>query len=340
MNARRSASRRGVLAGAALWTLVACNGPIRTDAQPAPSPVGQETISREPLEPLSATPSEDPRRIVLGRKLFHERRLSLDGAISCASCHDLDSGGADGRRTAVGIHGQLGTVNAPTVYNAGLNFVQFWDGRAATLEDQVNGPLTNPLEMGSTWDTALHEISADADYRARFASAYPDGITADNVRNAIASFERALVAVDSPFDRWLGGDSTALSAQQKAGYDLFKGVGCIACHQGRNVGGNMFQRFGIFGDYFADRGHVTEADYGRFNVTRNEADRFVFRVPSLRYASLTAPYFHDGSAPTLPRAVQVMARYQLGRTLTGDQVDSIVAFITSLAGPRPAAAAD
>lgn len=325
---------------AALSTLFACNTPPRADAQPAPSPVGQETLDREPLEPLSAPVPADPRRIVLGRRLFHDPRLSLDDTVSCASCHDLGRGGVDGRATAVGIRGQLGAVNAPTVYNAGLNFVQFWDGRAATLEDQVNGPLTNPLEMGSTWEKALHEISADPDYRSRFASAYPDGITADNVRTAIASFERALVAVDSPFDRWLRGDSAALSARQKAGYDLFKGVGCIACHQGRNVGGNMFQRLGIFGDYFADRGNITEADYGRFNVTRNEADRFVFRVPSLRYASLTAPYFHDGSAPTLPKAVQVMAKYQLGRTLTDDQVDSIVAFIESLTGPRPAAALD
>jgi cytochrome c peroxidase len=247
-------------------------------------------------------------------------------------------GGVDGRATSVGILGQLGDVNAPTVYNSGLNFVLFWDGRAPTLEDQIDEPLTNPREMGSSWERALPKIASDADYQARFKSLYTSGITAENVRKSIADFERALVTVDSPFDRWLKGDSGALSQEEKAGYDSFKDVGCIACHQGRNVGGNMMERLGVFGDYFGDRGHVTKVDFGRFNVTHQEGDRFVFRVPSLRYAAHTAPYFHDGSAKTLPQAVQVMATYQLGRTLTDGQVSSIVAFLGSLAGPIPASA--
>src|SRR5262249_7252694 len=154
-----------------------------------------------------------------------------------------------------------------TVFNAGLNFLQFWDGRAKSLEEQVDGPLTAPAEMGSTWDAVVPKLSADAAYRARFSAVFADGVTAANVRTAIAAFERTLVTNDSPFDRWLNGDAAALSAEQKAGYETFKSVGCIACHQGKNVGGNMLQRFGMFGDYFAERGGVTEADYGRFNVT-------------------------------------------------------------------------
>jgi cytochrome c peroxidase len=327
----------GPVAVASLIGLAACSE-SRSDPLPAAGASPHETLSREPVERLTPPPAVDPRLVTLGRRLFSERRLSADDTVACSSCHDLGHGGVDGRPMSVGIHGQTGAVNAPTVYNSGLNFVQFWDGRARTLEEQVNGPLTNPLEMGSDWQQAVTKLAADADYRGQFSALFRDGITPENVRGAIAAFERTLVTADSPFDRWLNGEAGALTAQQKAGYDVFKGVGCIACHQGRNVGGNMLQRFGVFGDYFADRGNVTKADYGRFNVTGDEADRFVFRVPSLRYASRTAPYFHDGSAPTLTQAVQVMAKYQLGRTLDDDQVASIVAFIVSLAGPSPSSA--
>jgi cytochrome c peroxidase len=327
----------GPVTVACMASLAACS-----ESRSAPLPTAaasqHETLSREPVEPLMPPPAVDPRLVALGRKLFSERRLSADDTVACSSCHDLAHGGVDGRPASVGIHGQTGAVNAPTVYNSGLNFVQFWDGRARTLEEQVNGPLTNPLEMGSNWQQAVIKIAGDADYRARFSTLFSDGVTPENVRNAIAAFERTLVTTDSPFDRWLNGETGALTVQERAGYDLFKGVGCIACHQGRNVGGNMLQRFGLFGDYFADRGHVTAADYGRFNVTGDEADRFVFRVPSLRYAARTAPYFHDGSAQTLTQAVQVMAKYQLGRTFSEAQVASIVAFIESLAGPSPPSA--
>ena len=167
-------------------------------------------------------------------------------------------------------------------------------------------------------------------YATTFSALFEDGISAENVRKSIAAFERTLLTPGSPFDRWLAGNTGAITATQKAGYELFKSVGCVACHQGANAGGNMFQRFGVFGDYFKDRGNITQADYGRFNVTGNESDRFVFRVPSLRMVAHTAPYFHDGSAKTLTQAVQVMAKYQLGRNLTGEQVSSIVAFLECL----------
>jgi cytochrome c peroxidase len=295
--------------------------------------------TREPLLPLPAPPKLDARFVALGRRLFHEPKLSGDGSLSCASCHDLANGGDDGRPLPRGVGGKTGLVNTATVYNAALNFVQFWDGRASTLEEQINGPLNNPLEMASSWPAVLGKLKADQGYVGEFAAIFPDGITEANVRRAIADFERTLITRGSPFDRFLEGDAGALDPLAKNGYETFKAVGCIACHQGSNVGGNMFQRFGVLGDYFKDRGNVVEADYGRYNVTKNEADRFVFRVPSLRNVEHTAPYFHDGSAATLEQAVQVMAKYQLGRKLADDQVKGILAFLRSLSGPMVGAQA-
>jgi cytochrome c peroxidase len=301
----------------------------RDEQRAAPAP---KAASREPLEALPAVPALDPKIVALGRRLFHERRLSADGSVACANCHDLDKGGVDGSARSTGVGGKLGVVNAPSVYNASLNFVQFWDGRAATLEEQIGFPVTNPVEMGTSFERVVAFLKADPEYASAFAAAFPNGVTEANTRRAIADFERTLLTRGSPFDRFLAGDTSALAPDARAGYETFKSVGCVACHQGRNVGGNMFQRFGVLGDYFKDRGHVTEADYGRFNVTHNEADRFVFRVPSLRNVERTAPYFHDGSAATLTQAVQVMAHYQLGRKLADEQVANIIAFLKSLSG--------
>jgi len=324
---------RALAALAAAWAMTACSEnqapTTRAEQKPREAPKAQ---SREPLEALPEVPEVDPKVVALGRRLFHERHLSSDGKVSCSGCHDLGKGGMDSRTHSLGIEGREGIVNAPTVYNAALNFVQFWDGRAATLEEQIGAPITNPIEMGMTWDGVLGFLKADPSYTAAFASTFPDGVTEANFRHAISEFERTLLTKGSPFDRFLRGDEHALSPEARSGYETFKAVGCIACHQGRNVGGNMFQRFGVLGDYFKDRGHVSDADYGRFNVTHNESDRYVFRVPSLRNVERTAPYFHDGSASTLTQAVQVMARYQLGRKLAEDQVASIIAFLKSLSG--------
>lgn len=297
-----------------------------------------DSVGREALKPLPEPPSVDSNLVALGRRLFHDKQLSSDKTVACSSCHDLAAGGDDGRKHSVGVRGRQGPINAPTVFNAGLNFVQFWDGRAKTLEEQVDGPVSNPSEMDASWDEILSKVRRDQQYVDAFARRFGDGVTANNVRAAIAAFERTLLTRGAPFDRWLLGDDAALTAVQKSGYELFKAVGCVACHQGRNVGGNMFQRFGVLGDYFVDRGDVTVTDYGRFNVTKNEPDRFVFRVPSLRNVAKTAPYFHDGSAETLPRAVQVMAKYQLGQTMNDDEVSQVVAFLEALSGPVPESA--
>ena len=318
------AHRAGRIWAAAL--LILAGGPLLA-AAPA-----------EPLQPVPQSHGQDPRKAELGRKLFNDPRLSANSTVSCASCHDLNHAGVDGRRFSVGFGGKPSAVNTPTVLNAALNFRQFWNGRTASLEDQVDAVIQNPVEMGSRWPDVLGKLGADAAYRSAFAAAYPDGVTAANVRNALASYERTLITPDSRFDRYLRGDAQAISPQERAGYDKFKQYGCTACHQGVNVGGNMFQKFGVMGDYFARRGTPTEADQGRFLVTGDPADRHVFRVPSLRNVAQTAPYFHDGSATTLEEAVDVMFRYQLGRTASREDKAAIVRFLQTLSVPpaRPA----
>jgi cytochrome c peroxidase len=289
------------------------------------------------LEPITPLPLHidglQAGRVALGERLFHDPVLSRDRSISCASCHPLERGGADGLPRSPGVGGIPGHVNTPTVFNAAFNFVQFWDGRAATLEEQVAGPLHNPVEMDSNWTEVIARLSADEAYRNDFAREYPEqGITAETIAHAISAFERSLITPDSRFDRYLRGEPGTLSPDELEGYARFKLLGCSSCHQGVNVGGNLFQRFGVLGDYFADRGQATAADLGRFNVTGDEADRYVFKVPGLRNVALTAPYFHDGSAQTLEEAVNVMARYQLGRTLSAEDTRLLVAFLHTLTG--------
>jgi len=284
------------------------------------------------VQPLPRTLDLDPEVVALGARLFGDPRLSRDGSISCASCHELGLGGADGRARPIGIDDRVGAINTPTVFNSGFSFRQYWDGRVQTLEEQIDGPLENPAEMDSNWTLALERISKDARYQEAFEALYADGITETSVKNAVATFERSLITPDSRFDRFLRGDAAAMNADEARGYDLFRHYGCSGCHQGMMLGGNMFQRLGIVRDYFAERGAVEEADLGRFNVTGEEADRHVFKVPSLRNVALTAPYFHDGSAPTLPDAVRMMARYQLGREIPDDEVALIAVFLETLTG--------
>ncbi len=285
----------------------------------------------EPIKPLPLEINLDPKRVALGEKLFHDNRLSKDGTVSCATCHDLRKGGVDHARVSVGVGGAKGMVNAPTVFNSGLNFRQFWDGRAASLEEQVNGPLTNPSEMAANWQDVVATLSQDQSLVAEIKSAYPDGLQPENIRDAIATFERSLTT-PSRFDRYLRGNKTAITADEQQGYQLFKSYGCVACHQGQNIGGNMYQVFGVMKDYFKERGSINDADLGRYNVTKVEADRHVFKVPSLRNIALTAPYFHNGSAATLDDAVDVMFRYQLGRVGPAKDKELIVKFLRSLIG--------
>jgi len=296
------------------------------------APLNETRWSNEPIRPIPTEMSLDAAKVALGEKLFNEPRLSHDNTVSCASCHSMTLGGTDQKTHSIGINGQEGGINAPTVFNSAYNFKQFWDGRADTLEDQVNGPTHAAGEMGSTWEEIVGKLSQSPDYVSAFTQVYHGGVTDENIRNAIAEFERSLTTPSSSFDRFLQGDQNALTAEEKEGYRVFKSVGCVSCHQGVNVGGNLFQEFGVMGDYFKDRGNITAADLGRFNVTHRESDKHVFKVPSLRNISQTYPYFHDGSAKSLEDAVAVMSKYQLGRQLSSDEIHSIVKFLKSLDG--------
>ena len=286
----------------------------------------------EPIKPIPEDIGANVEKAALGRALFHDPRLSRDDTVSCASCHDLTNGGADGRKVSIGIEGQAGFINSPTVFNVGLNFKQFWDGRARTLEQQIDDPVQSPREMGSLWPDVVAKLYQDESYPKLFRALYPDGISRNSIRNAIAEFMRSLTTPNSRFDRWLKGDKAALSALESHGYALFKYYGCVSCHQGANVGGNMFQVFGVLNEYFKKRGNITEADLGRYNVTGHPADRHSFKVPSLRMAAHTAPYLHDGSAATLRDAVDAMFEFQLGREAPHEDKEAIVAFIKTLAG--------
>jgi cytochrome c peroxidase len=288
----------------------------------------------EPILPLPTTLSVNPAQASLGRSLFHDARLSGNNKLSCASCHDITRGGADKMALSIGFRGVSTAVNAPTVFNAAFNFRQFWNGRAESLEAQINEVVENPVEMGSKWKDVVVMASHDPAYRDGFASAYPDGVTAANIQNAIANYERTLITPNSRFDKYLRGDTNAITAEEKTGYAKFKQYGCVACHQGKNIGGNMYQKFGVMADYFAHRGSLTPADLGRFLVTGREEDKYVFKVPSLRNVALTAPYFHDGTAATLDAAVDVMIRYQLGRIAPRADKSAIVAFLKTLTGER------
>lgn len=290
-------------------------------------------IRSSPILPIPVLDDCDPARVALGRRLFHDAALSLDGTTSCASCHDISKGGDDGRKHSIGVDGATGAINAPTVLNSRFNFRQFWNGRAEDLESQIEGPLLHPTEMATTWEELVAKLRDDPDYASAFRAAYGHPPDASSVRDAIATFERSLITPGSPFDRWLMGEEDAISDTARAGYELFVSIGCITCHQGVNVGGNMFQPIGKGRLYFDERGgDVSRADLGRFAVTGDERDMHVFRVAPLRNVALTAPYLHDGSAATLAEAVQVMARHQLGEDLSNEELSRIVAFLETLTG--------
>ncbi|HRI70010.1 MAG TPA: cytochrome-c peroxidase [Polyangium sp.] len=273
-------------------------------------------------------------KVALGRMLFFDTRLSKNQDLSCNSCHGLDKYGVDGTKVSKGHKGQLGNRNAPTVYNAGLLASQFWDGRAATLEDQAKGPILNPVEMAMKDEAAVVDMLASMEgYEKAFEAAFPDAdkkelITYDNMAKAIGAFERGLVT-PSRFDKYLNGDKTALSDQERTGLSKFVANGCTTCHSGTGVGGSSFQKLGLIKPY------PNQKDAGRYEVTKKEEDRMVFRVPSLRNVGETGPWFHDGAYDRLEAAVQAMAYHQLGKELPDQDAKDIVAFLKSLTGEIP-----
>ena len=288
----------------------------------------------EPIRPIIPSQNVDERKAELGFALFHDPRLSVDNTVSCASCHALDMGGVDNHQYSHGVEERLGGVNAPTVYNAVYNFVQFWDGRAKTLAEQAAGPPLNPVEMASeSFDEIIAKLQQDENYVKLFAELYPEGITEATITNAIEEFERTLVTPNSQFDKWLLGDDNALTAQELRGYELFKEYSCATCHTGINLGGESYELMGLRRHYFEERGlELTEEDNGRYKQTQDERDRHRFKVPGLRNVELTWPYYHDGSRLTMDDAVRDMALYQCDVELAEGEVQDIVAFLRTLTG--------
>ncbi len=293
--------------------------------------VGPTASAQEPVQPIAAAKITEPGKVELGKKLWFDPRLSKSGFISCNSCHNLSMGGSDNIKTSIGDRWQQGLINSPTVLNSSLNLAQFWDGRAKDLKEQAGGPIANPGEMGFTHELAVDLLRSIPAYVNEFKTVFGhDKLTIDEVTVAIAAFEETLVTPNARFDLWLKGDKTALKTDELAGYKLFKDSGCVACHNGPNLGGNSFQKMGIVEPY-----KTTNTAQGRSAVTGKDADRFNFKVPTLRNVELTYPYFHDGSADTLAQAVTVMGRLQLGRTYSDEETGKIVAFLKTLTGDQP-----
>ncbi len=289
-------------------------------------------MAAEPIEPIKPVSKINPGQVELGKKLYFDPRLSKSGFISCNSCHNLSMGGTDNLKTSIGHNWQQGPINAPTVLNSSMNLAQFWDGRAKDLKAQAGGPIANPGEMGFTHKLAVDVLESIPEYVVEFKQVFgTNKITIDEVTQAIAEFEKTLVTPNSRFDQWLLGDKDALTAKEVAGYKLFKSSGCTACHNGAAVGGNSFQKMGVVKPYKAK----SPAE-GRSAVTGKDADRFKFKVPTLRNVEMTYPYFHDGEAETLTEAVDIMGRLQLGKTFSKKQNAQIVAFLKALTGDQPA----
>ncbi|MBQ7136308.1 cytochrome-c peroxidase [Campylobacter sp.] len=279
------------------------------------------------ITPLPTSIPYDKEKAMLGKQLYMDTSLSKDGKVSCNTCHDLKRYGVDNEIFSIGADGVLDEpFNSPTTFNSVFNFVQFWDGKAKNLADQAKNPFINPKEMALKDEAeVVKRVEANAKYKASFDKIYGE-ITMQNITDAIAEFEKTLITPNAPFDRYLNGDENAISSQAKRGWEAFKSNGCVACHQGQNIGGTMYQKIGIFEPY------PNQENLGRYEITKIESDKMVFKVPSLRNVAKTAPYYHDGSIPTLDACVQFMAYYQLGRFLDQQTVDDIVAFLESLTG--------
>lgn len=288
--------------------------------------------AQEPVSPIEPVKEINLAMVELGKKLYFDPRLSKSGFISCNSCHNLSMGGTDNLKTSIGHNWQQGPINAPTVLNSSMNLAQFWDGRAADLQEQAGGPIANPGEMAFTHTLAIEVLESIPAYVTEFTQVFgPDCINIEQVTEAIAEFEKTLVTPNSRFDQWLLGNAQAITAEELAGYQLFKNSGCVACHMGPALGGTSFQKMGLVEPY-----QTKNTAEGLAAVTGKDEDRFKFKVPTLRNVELTYPYFHDGEAATLSEAVDIMGRLQLGRKYEKTEIDQIVAFLKTLTGDQPA----
>ncbi len=283
----------------------------------------------ELITPLPQNIKYDKNRAILGKKLFSDPILSLDGTISCESCHSLKQSGADDKKFSYGVGGKIGTMNSPTVFNSVFNFSQLWDGRAKDLKTQAKISLFSSTVMAMDSIEVIKKLKNDIYYKKEFSTLYPDGVTIKNIIDAIVEFEKALVTPNSKFDKFLRGDLNALNEQEKQGYKLFKSYGCISCHNGVNIGGNLYQKLGAIKPYLG-----TKNQFGRYNVTKNDEDKYYFKVPTLRNIAQTAPYLHDGNATDLEDAIEIMLEYQLGRVASREDIEYLKLFLNTLTGKR------
>jgi cytochrome c peroxidase len=294
--------------------------------------------------PIPADNPMAPAKIELGKQLYFDKRLSKTGEVSCNSCHNVLGSGTDNAQFSTGIEGKKGGRNSPTVWNAVFHSVQFWDGRAATLEDQAKGPMINPVEMGmENHEAVVKKLSAIPGYKKKFEEVFgANSLNIENVARAIAAYERTLITADSPYDRYLKGNKKALSAKAQKGMNLVQAIGCTACHMGPNFAGpampagqGFYQKFPLIPGSDYEKKYALSDDLGRYQVTKSDADKNMWRIPTWRNVALTAPYFHNGSVKTLDEAVRVMAKTQLGKDLKTQEVEEIVAFLESLTGRMP-----
>jgi len=291
--------------------------------------IGTVVFADEPIKPIPQHIKYDKEKAELGKLLFVDPNLSSDGTVACVSCHSFEYGGADPRPVSIGVRGLKGNANAPTVYNSYFNFRQFWNGRAKDLKDQANGPIHNPVEMDMVPDRIEKYMYENKQYRSLFKRVFNSKPTYDYALEAIAEFEKALYTPNSKLDRYLRNE-VQLSPKEVKGYHLFKVLGCITCHNGVNIGGNSYQKFGLIFSYkwksnFPDR----------FAITKKQKDKNVYKVPTLRNIAMTAPYLHDGSAATLRDALQKMSHHNLGFDLNKEEIDALIAFMSTLTGETP-----
>ncbi|MBO9541619.1 cytochrome-c peroxidase [bacterium] len=338
----RQAIRFSLLSAAAIAIAAALGAPAQA-AVPASVRAQWEAFILPEKPPVPKANPMTPAKVELGRQLYFDPRLSSTGKVSCNSCHDVMAGGEDNRATSLGVFGKTGGRSAPTVWNSAFLSVQFWDGRAASLEEQAKGPMVNPVEMGNpNHDVVVKRLAGIPGYVKQFDAVYgKNSLNIDNVAKAIAAYERTLVTPNSAFDRYVKGDEKALTPAAKRGMDLVQQLGCISCHSGQNFSGppmpegtGFYQRFPRIPSAY-DAKYQLKKDLGRYEATRTESDRHMWRVPTWRNVAKTAPYFHNGSVKTLDEAVRVMAKSQLNTTLTDGQTKDIVAFLSSLTGEFP-----
>lgn len=291
-----------------------------------------EQSRQEPIIPIPLQIEVNTDKADLGEMLFFDTRFSNDNQISCASCHQLDAGGDDNVAIGASMVASQHVINTPSIFNAQFNFRHNWNGSVKTLEQQIDMAVKNQHIFKNSWPDIIAALSSDYELVDDFKEIYQQDITKENIIDALVEFEKTLITPNSRFDKYLRNEDDALTEDEIKGYIAFKELGCISCHQGVNIGGNLYQKFGVFYNYIAERGDIKKIDYGRMNTTNRQMDAFVFKVPSLRNISVTAPYLHDGSAATLEEAISIMGKTQLGRTLTADETLLIKAFLNTLTG--------